>query len=101
MDARKAAAAYPALEARIRALLVEHDPSGLFEAGAPRDEHDREVHAIVSRLRRAADEDDVAAILADVLGGWIDGAAKNRAELCSRMAPHVWEAWRAFTSAAG
>jgi hypothetical protein len=85
MDAKKAAAAYPTLEKLIARVLIERDPSGLYAMGAPHDEHDGDVHSI----------------LVDRLCGWIVDAGKDVEDLCSGMAPAIWEAWREFKRAAG
>jgi hypothetical protein len=101
MDPKKAATAYPARERRVVEILIAHDPSGLFALGAPRDEHDAEARAIISKLQRATGTADVEGILDDVLGGWIRSAGKPTTDLCAAMAPDIWEAWRNFRNAAG
>ena len=99
MDPKKAASAYSVLERRIVEILVAHDPSGLFALGAPHDEHDRDVHIIISKLRRAAGTSDVEIILEEVLGGWMNSAGKPTSQLCAAMAPDIWEAWQYFRNA--
>lgn len=101
MDAERAAAAYPALEKRVIGILVAHDPSGLFALGAPRDEHDRDVHTIISALQGATSVTDVRAILERELAHWITGASKDVDELCREMAEPIWDAWCEFRSKAG
>jgi hypothetical protein len=101
MDPDKATAAFPVLEERIRQTLVAHDPSGLFELGAPRDEHDGDVHTIISRLQRASDETEVPGILEDALGHWIGDRRRVQRKVCEAMAPEVWDAWSAFKVEAG
>ena len=101
MDSKKASIAYPVLERKVVDILVAHDPTGLYGLGAPRDEHDRDVHAIISRLQDALGQADVEGILADVLRPWLDGAGESTRELCAAMAPGIWEAWQNFRKAAG
>ena len=101
MDAKKAAAAYPTLEKLIARVLIEHDPSGLYAMGAPHDEHGGDVRAIIASLQRATSLADVHSILVDRLCGWIVNAGKDVDDLCSSMAPAIWEAWREFKRAAG
>ena len=40
-------------------LLYRHDPVGLVEIGAPKDEYWPEVESLLPRLREAASEDDL------------------------------------------
>ena len=101
MDSKKASIAYPVLERKVVDILVAHDPSGLYALGAPRDEHDRDVHAIISRLQHASGPADVEGILADVLRPWLEDAGKSTTEFCAVMAPGIWEAWQNFRKAAG
>jgi hypothetical protein len=101
MDSKKASIAYRALERQVVDIVIAHDPSGLYALGAPRDEHDGDVHAIISRLQRASGPTDVESILAEVLRPWLDGASKSTTELCAAMAPGIWEAWHEFRRAAG
>ena len=44
---------------------------------------------------------DVQSILVDRLCGWIVDAEKDVDDLCSSMAPAIWEAWCEFKRAAG
>src|SRR5437773_10857366 len=101
MDPKKASVAYSRLEERVVDILVAHDPSGLFALGAPRDEHDREVHAIISKLQHATGPEDVEGILSAVLRPWVEGAGKSVAALCAATAPDIWEAWQKFREVAG
>jgi hypothetical protein len=101
MDPKKAATAYPALKRRIVEILIANDPSGLFGLGAPYDEHDRDVHIIISKLQGATGTSDVEIILEEVLGGWMDSAGEPVTGLCAAMAPDIWEAWQDFKNAAG
>ena len=101
MDSRKAVAAYPTLEKRVASVLIEHDPSGLYAMGAPHDEHDGDVRAIISALQRATSLADVRPILESTLGRWIRGAGKDVDVLCASMALPIWEAWCDFKSEAG
>lgn len=101
MDTQRATKAFPTLQKRIVDVLVEQDPSGLFGTGAPNDEHDADVHAIISQLQRAKSESDVRSVLNDRLRGWIIESGKNVDEVCAQMAPAIWEAWREFKDQAG
>jgi hypothetical protein len=101
MDPKKATAAYPALEKRVRNVLVEQDPSGLYAIGAPDDEHDEEVRRIISLLQRATSVADVREVLKDRLAPWILDAGKSVEDLCTKMAPPIWEAWCEFKLKAG
>lgn len=101
MDSRKTVAAYSTLEKRVGSVLIEHDPSGLYALGAPHDEHDGDVHAIISALQHATSVADVRPILESTLGSWIRDAGKDVDVLCATMAPPIWEAWRDFKSEVG
>lgn len=46
-----AKSAYPELEESIRRVFQQHDPSGFFAMGAPKDERDDSIHAIIARLQ--------------------------------------------------
>src|SRR6266446_6811387 len=101
MDSKKASIAYPVLERKVVDIVVAHDPSGLYSLGDPRAEPDRDVHAIISRLKHASGLVDVEGILADVLRPWLEAAGKSTTESCAAMAPGIWEAWQNFRRAAG
>ena len=94
MDKKKAAAALPLLVASLREVLQEHDPSGLFACHCPADEHDADIHRIISLLQRAAGPDDVAGIVESVMDGW---RPKGECDaMWGAMAPAIWIAWSAF-----
>ena len=95
MKPEKAKRAYPELEESIRRAFQAHDPDGLFAMGAPADEHDTDIHAIISSLQHAAGAEDVAATLRHRFEG---GDSVDR---LTAMAAEIWQAWRDFKRAAG
>ena len=94
MDKNKAAAAFPELIATLRDVLRQHDPSGLFALGCPEDEHDDDIHRILSLLQGAQGRGDVVNVLDSVLSGWVP--EEERKATFEAMAPAVWAAWSAF-----
>ncbi len=96
MKPTEARAAFPRLLDEITEVLLRHDPSGLFSAGAPRDEHDDDIHRIVSLLQDTHGPDDVPGILESVMGDWIASSGDNPKEMCRAMAPAIWAAWKKF-----
>ena len=63
MDPEKAKRAYPELDERVRQVFLEHDPDQLFALGAPTDEYDGDIHALISALRTATSVRDVESAL--------------------------------------
>lgn len=100
MDPKKARAAYPQLFNAIRAVIYRHDPSGLFALGAPKDEHDDDVHRIISRLQHVDSPDAVPEILDDVMGYWFEENPDPK-DFARAMAPPIWDAWCVFIEEAG
>ena len=85
----------------IREVLQRHDPSNLFELGAPLDEHDSSVHRIIGGIQHAHDPAGVTEVLERELWDWINAAGNDPTRICAAMAPDVWRAWRAFKGGAG
>lgn len=51
-------------------VLYRHDPIGLASSGAPHDEYEPEVGTIISRLRSAANAEDVTRIVYEEFSHW-------------------------------
>ena len=101
MNPDEASSAFAVLEAEIRDVFRRHDPSGLFGMGAPADEHDSDVHRVISALQRVADPCGVSEVLQSVWREWIAARGQDPIRVCDAMAPEVWSAWRAFRRRAG
>jgi hypothetical protein len=54
------------VEPVVRKVIRDWDPSGLFELGAPDNEHDREILQIVGRVGRIRNSADAVAVLIEV-----------------------------------
>jgi hypothetical protein len=57
---------YLRLVRSVDALLRQHDPMDLLNAGAPSDEYEPEAHAIAGRLTKCADVESCRLAVADV-----------------------------------
>ena len=101
MDKEKAAAAFPKLFEDIREVIYQHDPSGLFAMGAPKDEHDDSIHRIISLLQHIHGPEGVQEVLEDAMRDWIADKGDNPKEVCTAMAPAVWTAWSEFRGKVG
>lgn len=54
----------------IRNILIENDPVGLIDGGAPIDEYDDYIYRIMSGLKECRSENDVYAIVEKHFGGF-------------------------------
>jgi hypothetical protein len=89
---------YKRLFADVRAILNRHDPMALLAMGAPDDEYEPEVAAILPRLSRARGPADVEAIIADEFLRWFDERLPR--ETVSVVAADVWGAYVRFRDSA-
>ena len=101
MDPKKARAAFPELFNKIREIVYQHDPSGLFSVGAPKDEHDDSVYKIISLLRNKKSLEEVPDVLDKAMGGWLEENPEASDDMWVSMAPEIWEAWKTFLKKAG
>ena len=83
---------YLKLQAAVSEALRRADPLGLLEAGAPADEYDLEVNAILPPVSRAASVDEVTLILHErfVQGVGVEGAGDI--ETYRKPATDIWRA---------
>lgn len=101
LDPTRAVSAFKELEGAVRDVLLEHDPSGLFAMGAPRGEHDSDIHRVISKLQFVDKCEGVSDVLQSVLGGWISESGHEPARICAAMAPDLWRAWLVYQEKAG
>jgi hypothetical protein len=101
VDPEKARRAYPDLENSIRQIFLAQDPDRLFELGAPPDEHDGDIHRVISKLQYASEVSDLVHILEHCRIEAPEMGRQGSSDDWRGMAPAIWEAWLAFKQAAG
>ncbi len=61
----------------VRGVVKEWDPSALFGAGAPDDEHDREVYQVIGRVGEIHSAEDADRVLRESFGGWLEASVPS------------------------
>jgi hypothetical protein len=100
VNPERARQAYPALEDRIRKAFLDHDPDQLLALGAPTDEYDGDIHALISALTTATGVADVESIIETRYRDAPERGGLGSRETWQAMASQVWQAWVAFKRAA-
>jgi hypothetical protein len=80
------------LRAAVSCAIAKADPINLLALGAPGDEYDSEVAAILPRLASAHDLDDVRSIVRDVFVQFFGGETAGGAERYEEAAVAIWDA---------
>ena len=89
-------AAYGALYTEVSRLMREADPIRLIAIGAPADEYDVEVRAILPRLREAKSSDDVQRIVHEEFVHWFSAEIAGPAAGYADVSKKIWEVWSKF-----
>lgn len=84
------------LHATVSELLRQHDPLDLIASGAPNDEYEPEVSAIIPRLREARGNADVRALVHEEFVRWFDAETAGAPSRYEDLANRIWNAWVEF-----
>jgi hypothetical protein len=72
-------------------LLCRHDPVGLVNLGAPKDEYEPEVSTIIPRLKNASGPDDVRKIVHEEFLHWFGAEETSGPESAyDAIAQEIW-----------
>jgi hypothetical protein len=85
---------YRSLFDAVSRALVEADPMGLIDIGAPDDEYESEVSTILPRLREAADASDVRRIVHEEFVKWFYAGTAGPESRYEEAANVIWSAWQ-------
>ena len=85
---------YRTLFDAVSQALVETDPMGLIDIGAPADEYEPEVGTILPRLKEAADASDVQRIVYEEFVKWFYAGTAGPQSRYEEAANAIWSAWQ-------
>jgi hypothetical protein len=92
---------YGPLFATVSAALANADPMGLIIDGAPPDEYEPEVGAVLPRLREACCAHDVEQILWEEFVRWFSAEVAGSREKYRDISIVVWQPWQEYKAGAG
>lgn len=75
---------------RLEALLYRHDPIGLGDIGAPKDEYSPEARTIAGRLHETQSAADVQRIMHEEFVHWFDDSIAGPVERYEAPAREAW-----------
>jgi len=80
-------------------LVRQADPIRLIAIGAPDDEYDVEIGAILPRLLEATSAGDVHQIVHEEFVRCFDGDIAGPPEIYAAMSEEIWQTWKRFPGA--